>query len=136
MKRFLPSGVFFRFLAAGVIAAAVNIGARILFNRYVSYECALVLAYFCGMVTAFIINRQFVFTHTSGFGAGRQSVRFALVNLLALAQVWIVSVGLARWVFPYLGMAWHADTVAHVIAVASPTVTSYLGHKHFSFARA
>ncbi len=134
MSRFRPSPVFVRFLVAGGIAAAVNIAARILFNRYMSYEWAVVVAYFCGMATAFLINRQFVFTHARADGAGGQSLRFALVNLLALAQVWIVGVGLARWVFPYVCMAWHPDTVAHVIAVASPTVTSYLGHKHFSFA--
>jgi putative flippase GtrA len=60
--------------------------------------------------------------------------RFALVNLAAVAQVWIVSVGLARLAFPAIGFTWHAETVAHVIGVAIPVFTSYLGHKHFSFA--
>ena len=53
---------------------------------------------------------------------------------LAVAQVWIVSVGLARFVFPAIGFTWHDETVAHVIGVLVPVVTSYLGHKHFSFA--
>jgi len=57
-----------------------------------------------------------------------------LVNLAAVAQVWVVSVGLARLVFPVAGFVWHAETVAHVIGVAVPVFTSYLGHKHFSFA--
>ena len=60
--------------------------------------------------------------------------RFALVNLAAVAQVWVVSVGLARLVFPAIGFTWHAEIVAHVIGVVVPVFTSYLGHKHFSFA--
>jgi putative flippase GtrA len=61
-------------------------------------------------------------------------MRFALVNIAAIAQVWIVSVGLARFVFPAAGFTWHAETVAHVIGVAVPVFTSYVGHKRFSFA--
>jgi putative flippase GtrA len=59
--------------------------------------------------------------------------RFALVNAVAFAQVWLVSVGLARLVFPAIDFTWQAETVAHVIGVVSPIVTSYIGHKHFSF---
>jgi hypothetical protein len=59
--------------------------------------------------------------------------RFALANAVAFAQVWLVSVGLARLVFPAIGFRRHADTVAHLIGLASPVWTSYLGHKHFSF---
>ena len=54
--------------------------------------------------------------------------------MLALITQLVVSVGLARFIFPATGFAWHAETVAHVIGVAVPVFTSYLGHKHFSFA--
>ena len=69
-------------------------------------------------------------------GAHWQFMRFALVNAVAFAQVWIISVGLARLVFPAIGFAWDAETVAHVIGVVSPVATSYLMHKHFSFRHA
>jgi putative flippase GtrA len=85
------------------------------------------------MTTAYLLNRHFVFA-ASGRGVASEYTRFALVNLAAVAQVWIVSVGLARLVFPAIGFTWHAETVAHVIGVAIPVFTSYLGHKHFSFA--
>ena len=65
----------------------------------------------------------------------REFGRFALVNALAFVQVWLVSVGLARLVFPALGFTRHADTVAHVLGVASPVAVSYLLHKRFSFGR-
>jgi len=85
------------------------------------------------MTTAWVLSRIFVF---EGSGRSRTSeyVRFGIVNLVAAAQVWIVSVGLAEYVFPWAGLAWHPETVAHVIGVIIPVFTSYLGHKHFSFA--
>jgi putative flippase GtrA len=125
---------FVLFLLAGGIAAGVNILSRIALNDAMPYEAAIVVAYLAGMTTAYLLNKLFVF-EASGRGAASEYLRFALVNLAAVAQVWIVSVGLARFVFPAIGFSWHAETVAHVIGVAVPVFTSYLGHKHFSFAR-
>ena len=124
---------FALFVVAGGVAALVNIGSRILLNLAMRYEIAIVVAYLCGMTTAYLLNKLFVFER-SGRAVADEYVRFTLVNLFAVAQVWIVSVGLARLVFPAVGFAWHAETVAHVIGVIVPVFTSYLGHKHFSFA--
>ena len=124
---------FALFLFAGGAAALVNILSRIAFNWILPYEIAIVVAYLCGMTVAYLLNKYFVFA-SSGRGVASEYTRFALVNLAAVAQVWIVSVGLARLVFPAIGFAWHAETVAHVIGVTIPVFTSYMGHKHFSFA--
>ena len=123
------------FLLAGGIAAAVNIVSRILLNLAMPYEAAIVLAYLCGMTAAYAANRLWVFD-PSGRAVAREYARFALVNVLGVAQVWLISVGLARYGFPWIGFVWHADTVAHVIGVAVPAITSYLGHKHFTFVTA
>ena len=124
---------FALFLFAGGTAALVNILSRIAFNWLMPYEVAIVVAYLCGMTTAYLLNKRFVFA-SSGRGVASEYTRFALVNLAAVAQVWIVSVGLARLVFPAISFTWHAETVAHVIGVTIPVFTSYMGHKHFSFA--
>ena len=124
---------FALFLAAGGAAALVNIVSRIALNSAMPYEIAIVVAYLIGMTTAYLLNKYFVFA-ASGRGAASEYLRFTLVNLAAVAQVWIVSVGLARLAFPAAGFVWHAETVAHVIGVMVPVFTSYLGHKHFSFA--
>lgn len=124
---------FMLFVLAGGTAALVNILSRIAFNWVMPYEAAIVVAYLCGMTIAYLLNRHFVFA-SSGRGVASEYTRFALVNLAAVVQVWIVSVGLARFIFPVIGFAWHAETVAHVIGVSVPVFTSYLGHKHFSFA--
>ena len=123
---------FFRFVLAGGTAAAVNIVARLLLSAVVRFDVAVALAYLVGMATAFILNRQFVFER-SDRGVQNEMMRFVLVNLAALVQVWIVSVGLAEWLFPKVGLTWHAELIAHVIGVLSPVAASYLGHKHFTF---
>ena len=120
------------FLLTGGIAAAVNILTRMALESFVGYEAAVGLAYLVGMTTAFILARMFVFKPVGG-GAHGQFFRFALVNGVAFAQVWLVSVGLAEIVFPAVGFTWHSETVAHVIGVLSPVVTSYILHKRFSF---
>lgn len=126
---------FVRFLATGGIAAAVNLASRWGLNFVMSFELAVVMAYLAGMLTAYVLARAFVF-ETPAHGTGVQLARFTIVNMGALAIVWGVSVGLARVLFPAIGFAWHADDVAHVIGVCSTAVTSYLAHKHWSFARA
>jgi putative flippase GtrA len=124
---------FALFVVVGGFAAVVNIVSRVAFNLAMPYEAAIVVAYACGMTTAYVLNRKFVFA-ASGRRPIDEYARFTLVNLVAVAQVWIVSVTLARLAFPAIGFAWHAETSAHVIGVLVPVVTSYLGHKHFSFA--
>lgn len=124
---------FLLFVLAGAVAALVNILSRIALGLVTSYELSIVLAYLCGMTTAYVLNRIFVFAQ-SGRHLSDEYLRFTLVNLVAVAQVWVVSVGFARFVFPGLGFDWHADTIAHIIGVIVPVFTSYVGHKHFSFA--
>ena len=124
---------FLAFLLTGGVAAAVNVLSRIVFGSAVPYEVAGALAYLVGMTTAFFLARMFVFA-----GSGRslhvEYGRFALVNVAALVQVLAVSVLLDKVAFPAVGLAWHAELIAHVVGVLSPVLVSYQGHKRFSFA--
>lgn len=124
---------FIAFIIAGGIGAVVNIVSRIAFNLVMPYEVAILVAYVCGMTAAYVLNKKLVFA-ASGRGVTSEYMRFTLVNMVAVTQVWIVSVGLARLIFPAIGFMWHDETIAHIIGVLVPVFTSYLGHKHFSFA--
>ena len=134
MSRIGEMGEFTRFVLTGGIAAGVNVIARWGLSHVMSYEAAVAVAYLFGMTTAYLLARMFVFDE-SGRSTGSELFRFAIVNVFALAQVWLVSVGLARLAFPAIGFAWHAEDIAHLIGVAIPAVTSYFGHRHFSFAK-
>lgn len=126
---------FASFVVTGGIAAGINLVSRWLFSHVLPYAVAVTLAYLVGMITAFLLARQFVFS-----SGGRTWVdefkRFAAVNVVSLLVVLGISVGLAAWLFPTLGFRWHAEDVAHLIGVASPILLSYFAHKHYSFGAA
>lgn len=123
---------FVRFLAAGGIAAAANFLSRIALSEVMAYVPAIVLAYGIGMLTAFLLNRAFVFT-AAGNPLSQQLKWFLLVNLLAVLQTVLISLLFARWLFPVAGMDFHPETIAHAIGVAVPVITSYLGHRRWTF---
>lgn len=123
---------FIRFVLTGGFAAVVNVASRWLLSFAMAYELAVCLAYLNGMLTAFILSRSFVFDPSSA-PVAQQLSRFTLVNAIAFCQVWIVSVGLARLFFPTIGFVWHAETLAHIIGVGSPVITSYFAHRRYSF---
>lgn len=131
----LAKSQFLRFLATGGVAACVNLVARYLLDRALSFELAVALAFVFGMTTAYLLAKLFVFEPT-GRSIASEFWRFAVVNAVALVLVWSISVGLARGLFPAIGFTWHANDIAHLIGVLAPAVTSYLGHRHFSFRQA
>lgn len=126
------SGQVLRFLLAGGIAACVNFLSRIVLNLWMPYAAAIVLAYVCGMITAFVINRCFVFTQATN-KLHHQVLWFTAINIAAVLQTLAISLLLARVVFPHAGFHWHDETLAHAIGIMVPVATSYLGHKRLSF---
>lgn len=126
---------FISFVVTGGVAAVVNLLSRYCLSWIMSYELALVFAYIIGMTTAFVLARKFVF-RPSGRSRVHEYHRFALVNLAAFAQVWLVSVALARWALPALSVTWHVEEVAHFVGVISPVLISFYAHKNYSFKEA
>ena len=124
---------FMRFLVAGGIAAAANVLSRIAFSTFLGLEAAVVLAYCVGMLVAFVLMRSQVFP-PSGKPLSRQVLVFVGVNLAAVLQTLVVTLVLARWLLPAIGVRQYVEEIAHVVGVCVPVVTSYFGHKHFSFA--
>jgi putative flippase GtrA len=123
---------FAGFLVAGGVAALANVGSRMLLSPFVDYPVAIVLAYLVGMVTAFLLMRGQVFG-TRGKRLHSEITAFIVVNALAALQTLIVSLGLAYYVLPWIGIQQHAETIAHVVGVAVPVITSYYGHKYWTF---
>ncbi len=135
MKRYLDNE-FSRFLLVGGIAAAVNFVSRLVLSDMLlmGYGWAVFFAYLVGMLTAWLLSRLFVFA-PSGKHPAHELLYFTLVNIAALAQVWVISVGLAEYLFPFVEFHFHPEEIAHAIGLAVPAVTSYFGHKYFSFGR-
>lgn len=132
MIRHFMSRQFVIFLVTGGLAAAVNFSSRILYNQWVDFSVAVVLAYLTGMVTAFVLARHFVFTESSQ-SMQRSALWFVVVNMVAVIQTWVISMLLAYYVLPRMGLTKFIPEIAHAVGVVVPVFTSYLGHKRFSF---
>jgi len=123
---------FMVFLLTGGTAAAINFGSRIVYNRWMDFSSAVILAYITGMITAFILAKLFVFKDsTQSFK--RSAAFFILVNVAAVLQTWAISMGLAYYLLPALQVTTYVHEIAHAAGVAMPVFTSYIGHKRWSF---
>jgi putative flippase GtrA len=125
---------FAAFVVSGGLAAGVNVVSRYLLSRWLTFEAAVAVAFVLAMTTAFLLNRAFVFRSSAHWLT--QYWRFAVVNLIAFVQVFLVSEGLVRLLFPAVGLRWHPLEIGHLLGVMSPIATSYYAHKHFTFRRA
>lgn len=127
-----PSSQFMRFLLASGFAAIVNVGSRIVLSQWLPYVPAIVLAFCLGLMTAFCLNKFFVF-NASRNRLHHQFMWFVTINLAAVVQTVAVSLVTAHWLLPALHIDFHNETVAHAIGVMVPAITSYIGHKRLSF---
>ncbi|MFA0132060.1 GtrA family protein [Vibrio splendidus] len=132
MAKTYVSKQFLMFLCTGGFAAAVNFGSRIFFNQFMSFSSAIILAYIMGMITAFSLAKLFVFKE-SKHSAAKSAFYFTLVNIAAVIQTWAVSVFLAYYVLPSVGISTYVDEISHFVGVVVPVFTSFIGHKHLSF---
>lgn len=123
---------FTLFVIIGGVSSVVNLAARVAFNYLFSYEVAIILAFPVALSFAFVLNRCLIFNAENGHWTG-QFGRFLIVNLVALVQIFAISVLLARFVFPRVSMGFHPELVAHAIGLVSPICTSYWAHKRFTF---
>ena len=123
---------FLLFVLTGGAAALANVFSRVGFSLVFRFELAVLVAYAVGMVTAYILFRRYVFTD-SGQSVRRSFSAFALVNLVAVLQTWLVSMGVRHLLLPIIDALALVDLMAHGVGVIVPIFTSYLGHKHVSF---
>lgn len=120
------------FLLSGGVAAGLNWGSRFIFSKWLPFELAVTMAFFVGLFSGFILMRCFVFD-AGGRPVMNQAGKYILVNLFALVQTILISSLLARWVLPWSGMVNHIEAFAHLNGVLVPVITSYIGHKFWSF---
>lgn len=125
---------FIYFIITGGIAAIVNFGSRIFYSHWVGFSYAIVLAYVTGMIVAFILAKLFVFKDSKQ-SLHKSILFFILVNVVALLQTWIISIGMAYYVLPMFHVVSFVKEIAHALGVIAPVFTSYIGHKRLSFSK-
>lgn len=123
---------FWRFLLAGGVAAVANYGSRFVFSLWLEYTWAIVLAFTVGMTVGFLLMRAYVFD-ARGKPVGPQVFKYVLVNLLGLAQTLVISLLMARWLLPAIGVVTQAEAIGHLAGVLAPIATSFFAHRMATF---
>ena len=123
---------FALFVVTGGLAAVINVISRVGFSQFLQFEIAVLAAYSIGMITAYVLARRVVFPG-SRQSLSRSFAAFSLVNLVAVLQTWLVSIGLRNLLLPLIGLTALVELIAHGCGVIVPVFTSFLGHKHISF---
>jgi putative flippase GtrA len=123
---------FGRFLVAGGVALVLHWLSRFVFNLYVGYGWAIVMAYLVGILVAFVLNKIFVFPFSErsvGFELGL----FFAVNIAAFPLVWAVAYVLGEWVLRSWLPRDPAFALAHGTAITLPVLVNFVIHKFITF---
>jgi putative flippase GtrA len=56
-----------------------------------------------------------------------------LVNIAAVIQTWIVSMLLYHYLLKWMDISLYKKEIAHMVGVAVPVFSSYVGHKYLTF---
>jgi putative flippase GtrA len=125
---------FGKFLIAGGLAALANFASRFAFETFLGFWGGVAAAYGVGFLTAFVLNKLFVFP-ASGKRLHEEIGWFLLFNVLAFPVVLGTAVVLntyvlGRWLPPKL-----SETGAHGIAIMLPVFVNFAAHKFVTFRR-
>ena len=123
---------FLIFVLTGGIAALSNILSRLGLSKILQFELAIIIAYLIGMLIAYVLAKKFVFINS------KKSIKsslagFALINLLAIIQTWLVSIGMKTFLINFVESIFITELIAHTSGVIVPVFTSFFGHKYISF---
>ena len=123
---------FFLFVLAGGTAAFINFTSRFLYNVFFSFGISIIAAYITGMVTAFILNRLFVFKKSTN-SLMKQVLYFIFINLIAIILTYYITLLFYEKIFPYINMSFHPKSTSHLIGITVPVISSFIGHKFLTF---
>jgi putative flippase GtrA len=120
------------FLLSGALASLLNWSSRFLFSQFFNFQTSIVLAFIVGLLSGFILMRLFVFKKSQN-SIKSQALRYLIINMLALAQTFAVSVLMLNVLLRFIEDKAVSEAISHAMGIVVPVFTSYLGHKHFSF---
>ena len=122
---------FLIFLITGGLAAATNFFSRIVLSYLgMEFYLAVVIAYVLGMVVAYILFRVVVFKKND-ISLKKSIVMFCIVNLIGIVLTFLLSNFLYYIVLKNLSM--FRGEISHGIGIMLPAISSYIGHKYFTF---
>ncbi len=123
---------FIKFFAVGLTAAIIHWISRIIINLYFSFNLSVLLAYFFGILSAYILNRIYVFPN-SNKPMYEQIYKFLIINLSFLPIVWFCSIFIYSLLLK-ISISFYPEAIAHGIAVSLPMLITFILYKFLAFA--
>ncbi|WP_041219350.1 GtrA family protein [Desulfitobacterium dichloroeliminans] len=130
-KRYLLVGGF-----VGLVTVALRHGInRLLLDRPSDYLLSIALAYACGILLSFLLNRTFTFKSTGKEGSWRKFPPFIIVALIGAVSTSLLSIAVRYglkfdWIFGEFGA-----TLAFALATFASSVITYSLNSRFVFFR-
>lgn len=131
MIKYFFTKQFVGFLLVGGISALLHWIARLLLSIWLPFSFAVIIAYFIGMLIAFLLNSFFIFPQSSKTRYS-QIRSFFLVNLSFLPLVWLASIEINN-LLKILGIINYSEEIAHAFAISLPMLATFLIYKFFTF---
>lgn len=121
-----------RYLAAGVVAALITLGVRVVFSRAMPFDAATLCAQFVGLIAGYYLYRSFVWINTTR-SVRSTIVPFAVVNLVSVIIVLLISIAVRMLLIKFYGKTEIGDLLAHTTGIVCGAGVSLVGHRTFTF---
>jgi putative flippase GtrA len=126
---------FIRFLISGIVATAGNLAAVWCSRHFAPFEVSLVIGTATGAAISFLMSKFFAFQSRSWARTRGEAARFILVYCVGLAVYWPTSLALRPVLLSLNFRPPLADMVAVLVGASLMTLTSYFGHRFFTYRR-
>jgi putative flippase GtrA len=124
---------FARFVVVGVLATLGNIASVLVARFFMTFEFSLVAGIAVGLTTSFLLSKLFAFESHSWALASGEAARFIIVYSVSVVLYWGVAVAFARLAVAQSAPRELAETGGVLIGAGMMTLTSYFGHRFFTY---
>jgi len=124
---------FGRFMVTGITGTVGNVVAVWMACRSISFESALFVGIAIGAMISFMMSKLFVFGSRSWERAGGEAARFLVVYTTGCAVYWVIAFVMGRFVLIHSFPPVTAEMVGALIGAGTMGLTSYLGHRFFTY---
>jgi putative flippase GtrA len=131
MIKYFYSEQFLLFVIVGASAAFLHWISRLVLSYWFDFSLAVGLAYFVGMLIAFVLNRLYVFPKSIK-PLSKQIFVFTITNLAFFPLVWFSSIEIHK-VLVINKFTLYSEGIAHAIAISLPMLITFLIYKMVAF---
>jgi len=129
----IDASEFARFVLTGIAAASSNLAITWLARLYESFEISLLAGIAAGLTISFALSKWFAFGSHSWRHAGREAPRFLIVYAVSSATYWAIAVVIGWFLLSHGLSTKAAETCGILIGAGAMTLTSYFGHRLFTY---